>query len=191
MDILVTPRLTLRPPIALDADDIAHWLADWDVAKMLGQVPWPYALVDAENWLTTMNHPEKQIYTIHRQSLIGVAGFVGSGTARSLGYWLGKPWHGHGFMHEALMCLFDRIFSEQGVERIEAGVISDNPVSLKLQQGLGFEITGTTETDSVPRKSKVQVITTVLTREKWLDRKIAAVSTFNPLHQQQSSQFAA
>ena len=191
MHILVTPRLTLRPPIALDADDIAHWLSDWDVAKMLGRVPWPYSLEEAEKWVATMSDPQKQIYTIHRQSLIGVAGFVGNGATCSLGYWLAKPWQGRGFMREALTCLFDFVFSHQELLKIEAGVVADNPASLKLQLGLGFEITGEIETDSVPRGSRVQVITTSLAREAWLNRRIAGMATAIPSHQQQSSQFAA
>jgi RimJ/RimL family protein N-acetyltransferase len=191
MNILITPRLTLRPPIALDADDIAHWLLDWDVTKMLGRVPWPYSLDDAEKWVSNASDPQKQIYTIHRQSLIGVAGFVGSGSTRTLGYWLAKPWHRHGFMREALTCLFDLTFSDQLITTIESGVVTDNPASLKLQAGLGFEITGEMEADSIPRKSKVTVINTVLKRETWLNYRIVAVSEIASSLQQQSSQFAA
>ena len=191
MDILVTPRLTLRPPIALDADDIAHWLSDWDVAKMLGRSPYPYTLEDAKKWLATVGGHEKQVYSIHRQSLIGVAGFVGTGQTRSLGYWLAKPWHGQGFMREALTCLLDLVFSDPKLLKIEAGVVMDNPASLKLQTNLGFEITGEKEIDSVPRKSKVLVTTTVLKREAWFDRRIAAIATAIPSYQQHASQFAA
>jgi RimJ/RimL family protein N-acetyltransferase len=182
--------LTLRPPIALDADDIAYWLSDWDVAKMLGRVPWPYSFEEAEKWIATMSDPQKHIYTIHRHSLIGVAGVVGSGETRTLGYWLGKPWHGQGFMREALTCLFDYIFSVHDITTIVAGVVTDNPASLKLQTGLGFEISGEMQTESVPRKSKVTVITTVLTREAWLARSNIDFLASKPSLQQQSSQFA-
>jgi RimJ/RimL family protein N-acetyltransferase len=191
MDILITPRLTLRPPIALDADDIAHWLSDWDVTRMLGRVPWPYSFEEAEKWVAHAADPQKQIYTIHRQSLIGVAGFVGTGAARSLGYWLGKPWHGRGFMREALTCLFDLTFSDPQITAIESGVVTDNPASLKLQAGLGFEIMGEIETDSIPRKSKVTVINTVLKRETWLDQRIADVSIKASSLPHQAAQFAA
>jgi RimJ/RimL family protein N-acetyltransferase len=191
VEILVTPRLTLRPPIALDADDIAHCLSDWDVAKMLGRSPYPYSLADAEKWLATRHDPEKRVFSIHRQSLIGMAGFVGTGDTRSLGYWLGKPWHRRGFMGEALTCLLDVVFADPELLKIEAGVITDNPASLKLQMGLGFEVTGEKEIDSVPRQSRVTVITTELTREAWHSRSNAGFLAAKPSLQQQSSQFAA
>jgi 8-oxo-dGTP diphosphatase len=190
MDILITPRLTLRPPIALDADDIAHWLSDWDVTKMLAFVPWPYGIEDAEKWIASTADPEKQIYTIHRQSLIGVAGLFGSGNVRMLGYWLGKPWHGQGFMQEALTCLFDLAFSNLEIDIITSGAAIDNSASLKLQQYLGFEITGNKKAYFVPRKSEVLMATTVLTRETWLGKTNNSFSGAKPSHQQHSSQFA-
>ena len=197
MDILITPRLTLRPPIALDADEITHWLQDWDVVKMLGRVNWPNTIEDAEKWIATMGDPEKQLYTIHRQSLIGVAGFVGVGDTRNLGYWLAKPWHRQGFMREALTRLFDQVFSAGEIATITAGAVFDNPASLKLQESLGFKITGETETISVPRKTKVKVITTVLTRKDWFAREVwlgraeTGFSRKSQPHQQQSSLFTA
>jgi RimJ/RimL family protein N-acetyltransferase len=189
MDILITPRLTLRPPIALDADDIAHWLSDWDVTKMLAFVPWPYGVEDAEKWIASTVDPEKQIYTIHRQSLIGVAGLFGSGDTRSLGYWLGRPWHRHGFMLEALTCLFDLAFSNLEIDFITSGAAIDNSASLELQHRLGFEITGQKQTYFVPRKSQVVMATTLLTRENWLGRFIGDTSMQDSAHQQQAAEF--
>ena len=185
MEILITPRLTIRPPIAYDADDIAHLLQEWDVAKMLSRIPWPYSTIDAENWLATMGDPEKQVYTIHRHGLIGVAGFAGSGNARNLGYWLGKPWHGHGFMREALTLLLNKVFADQHISKIDSSVISDNIASLKLQAGLGFEFTGEVEIKSIARKAKVQAVKTVLTREAWRARAEFGLSKQKYLDQPQ------
>lgn len=189
MEILVTPRLTLRPPIALDADDIAHWLSDWDVTKMLGRVPWPYSLDEAEKWIANAKDPEKRIYTIHRQSLIGVAGLIGSGHTPTLAYWLAKPYHGHGFMREALSYLLDLAFSDPNITAVQSGVAIDNVASLNLQRSLGFQIIGEEETYSVPRKSAVTLITTRLTSEAWLER----TNPYLPAQSQQqhASLFAA
>ena len=51
MHVLITPRLTMRPPASPDADDIALWLSDPAVARMLGPVPHPYASTDAMEWI--------------------------------------------------------------------------------------------------------------------------------------------
>ena len=42
MDILVTRRLTLRPPLEVDAEAITSALQNKDVTRMLANVPNPY-----------------------------------------------------------------------------------------------------------------------------------------------------
>ena len=42
MDILVTKRLTLRPPLEVDIDDIALFIGNRNVSRMLARVPYPY-----------------------------------------------------------------------------------------------------------------------------------------------------
>ena len=49
--LIRTGRLTLRRPVAGDAEAIANALANYRVAKMLTRVPQPYHLEDAEDWL--------------------------------------------------------------------------------------------------------------------------------------------
>ena len=51
MDILVTKRLTLRPPLEVDIDDIAEFIGNWNVSRMLARVPHPYFPKDAEDWI--------------------------------------------------------------------------------------------------------------------------------------------
>src|SRR5690606_29048014 len=89
MHVLVTRRLTLRTPTWLDAEDIAAGLANWNVARMLAPVPFPYHLEDADEWLAHVaKTPDDLVYTIHRERLIGVVSLHGGGPTPSLGYWL-------------------------------------------------------------------------------------------------------
>jgi RimJ/RimL family protein N-acetyltransferase len=48
---LITERLILRPPQQGDAEPIALYLNDLDVAGNLARVPFPYHLSDARAWL--------------------------------------------------------------------------------------------------------------------------------------------
>jgi RimJ/RimL family protein N-acetyltransferase len=48
---LFTDRLVLRAPQLGDAEPIAHYLNDMDVAGNLARVPFPYHLSDARAWL--------------------------------------------------------------------------------------------------------------------------------------------
>ena len=62
MDILVTRRLTLRPPLDVDADAIATALQNKDVTRMLTNVPNPYGLDDAVNWIKRVDEDKHSAY---------------------------------------------------------------------------------------------------------------------------------
>lgn len=164
MQILVTSRLTLRPPVAADAEEIALWLSNWNVARMLGPVPYPYACADAKNWIASLAAtPESLVFTIHRERLIGVVSIDGGGEEPRLGYWLAEPWHGRGFMTEAARALIAHAFATTEARLVRSAVFVDNPRSLRTQQKLGFAVTGTGEIFSRPRGETVRSITTELT----------------------------
>ena len=164
MDILVTRRLSLRPPIAYDADDIALWLANPTVARMLARVPQPYHRRDAADWIGSVRQGDDDVFTIHRERLIGVASIeYGLGHAE-LGYWLGAPWQGRGFMTEALGALLAHVFEKRDLSEIRSSAFAGNRASLRVQEKLGFAITGTADIWSVPRQAMVGAVTTRLTR---------------------------
>lgn len=151
MHVLVTRRLTLRPPTPLDAEEIALGLSNWNVARMLAQVPFPYGVEDAEAWIAGLAQtPDALVYTIHRERLIGVVA-IGGGPEPRLDYWLGERWHGQGFMTEAAGALLSYAFSVRGYPVVRSTVFADNPASLRVQEKLGFAVTGAGETWSRSR----------------------------------------
>jgi RimJ/RimL family protein N-acetyltransferase len=166
MQVLVTRRLTLRPPAMLDAEDIALWLSNWNVTRMLSPVPYPYARGDAEAWIASVAGKADELhYTVHRERLIGCVSIGLDGEVGGLGYWLGEPWHGRGFMTEAARALVAHAFETQGIRQIDSCVFADNPKSLRTQEKLGFTVTGTGELFSLARGEMVQTITTRLTAQ--------------------------
>lgn len=165
MHILVTRRLTLRPPIALDAEDIALWLGDWNVARMLSRVPFPYGHDDAADWIAGLaGGPEALAYTIHRERLIGVVSIEGSGPEPELGYWLAGSRHGHGYMTEAARALIGHAFATRPIAAIRSSVFVDNKASQRVQEKLGFAIADGGTVWSLPRNEMVAVFGTRLTR---------------------------
>lgn len=166
MHVLVTPRLTLRPPAYPDVEDLALWLSDLGVARMLGPVPHPYAPADARSWIDRVrSRPRDLVYTIHRERLIGVVSIEDVGEAPRLGYWLAAPWHGRGFMTEAARRLLAHAFADRGLTAVRSSVFADNPASLGVQRKLGFAVTGRGETWSRSRGENVPTWTTELTAE--------------------------
>ena len=164
MHILVTRRLTMRPPVLPDAEDIALHLSNPTVARMLGPVPHPYWSRDAEEWIASLaNEPRGLVYTIHRERLIGVVSLDGGGPEPRLGYWLAAPWHGRGFMSEAARALLRHAFATRRIDAVSSSVFIDNPASLRVQEKLGFVVTGVGDTWCRARAAPGTTWTTRLT----------------------------
>lgn len=164
MHVLVTRRLTMRPPVLPDAEDIALHLSNPNVARMLAPVPLPYWSRDAEEWIANLaNEPQGLVYTIHRERLIGVVSLEGGGPEPRLGYWLAEPWHGRGFMSEAARALLCHAFATRRIDAVSSSVFIDNPASLRVQEKLGFAVTGAGDTWCRARAATVATWTTRLT----------------------------
>lgn len=61
----------------------------------------------------------------------------------TLGYWLGTPFTGHGFMREAVRTVVESGFAEHRLNRIEAGTVPENERSQRLLTACGFQREGT------------------------------------------------
>jgi len=165
MHILVTRRLTLRPPSRLDAEDIALWLSNFNVARNLTRVPFPYSRTDAEDWIAGLaNAPGALVYTIHRERLIGVVSIEGTGPEPELGYWLAERSHGNGYMTEAARVLIGHAFATRNIGAVRSAVFVDNKGSQRVQEKLGFAIAGAQTLWSNPRNEMVPAFRTRLTR---------------------------
>jgi RimJ/RimL family protein N-acetyltransferase len=172
MTILKTPRFILRPPAMGDAEPIAHYLNDFDVAGNLARVPFPYRLGDARAWLRTRRPGLPLDETNFAIDLpeIGFAGQIGfhrgpAGTI--LGYWLGKPYWGQGIMTEAVIASLDWYFRVSGAAEVISGVFAFNAASLAIQTKLGFTQTGRSTLLCLARNAEVEHIDTIITRAAW------------------------
>jgi RimJ/RimL family protein N-acetyltransferase len=169
MDILVTKRLTLRPPLEVDLDDIAEFIGNPKVSRMLSKVPHPYFRKDAEEWLehvtANIDAGRYMAFTIHRERLIGAVSLTGfDDGVPILGYWLAEPAWGKGYATEASAAILAHAFNTRQVETVEAGMAKFNPASLNVQKKLGFKVTGEKSIWSVSRGEMVESWTTELTR---------------------------
>ncbi len=169
MELLITRRLTLRPPLEVDADDVALHLSNWNVTRMLARVPFPYDRQDALDWLKRceLAGDEKITFTIHRERLIGVVGIEDRGNGPVLGYWLAEQWWGQGYMTEAAGAVLGYFFAKRPEAKILSSVFADNPASLALQRRMGFQVTGGGEQFSSARQAMVGDIHTELTARQF------------------------
>ena len=76
--------------------------------------------------------------------LVGVVGLRVDASTRigRLGYWVGRRFWGHGVATEAAGRLARWALANLDLERLEAGVITDNPASAAVLRRIGFRHTG-------------------------------------------------
>ena len=93
---------------------------------------------------------------------IGVVGIELRHGRWHLGYWLNRYYWRCGFMGEAVAGTLERFSRRMPEATIHSGVFVDNPASMKLQEKLGFHITGCSEVYSFARSTMVPHVETIL-----------------------------
>ncbi|MEM9734069.1 MAG: GNAT family N-acetyltransferase [Pseudomonadota bacterium] len=167
LDILVTRRLTLRPPLEVDAEPMALALANPNTARMLSHVPNPYTVEDALEFIKGTR--EKGAYfSIYRQRFLGVVSIrPAHGKEANLGYWLEQSAWGQGYMSEATRAVVSWYFSKTDAPAIQSGYYEDNPASAAVLDKLGFQPVGEGRQDNATRKTSVKTISMELTQERF------------------------
>ena len=89
-----------------------------------------------------------------------------------LGYWLGKPFWGRGYMPEAAGELLRRGFEDLGMTTIWCGYYDGNEKSKRVQQKLGFVYHHTADDVEVPLLNEIRIgHSSILTKEQWLKNR--------------------
>jgi RimJ/RimL family protein N-acetyltransferase len=136
--------------------------------------PWPYTLDDAHDFIGRLDSTDLTKTTLAitlENALIGgidvrmnPASHSQSGPGPNLGYWLGHPFWGRGYMTEAARGFLPRVFAAGLGDVVYSGGFADNAASLRVQEKLGFIHDGETMLYARPRGEKFPHINTVLTR---------------------------
>jgi RimJ/RimL family protein N-acetyltransferase len=141
--VLRTERLELRPLALGDAARIAALAGDWDIARMTARIPYPYSLVDADAWISSIGDGEFVRGIVHQGQLIGACGYVvDESGAAEIGYWIGKDHWGQGFATEAARAIIGHCFGAGGFKRVVCCHYQDNPASKRVIEKLGFRLIG-------------------------------------------------
>ena len=155
IDVITTDRLRLRPPQPADAGRIAELANDAELAGMTAALPHPYALGDAQAWLSQQGDPASPernfAIELGGEGLVGVVGFRpgDAGPWPELGYWIGRPYWGGGLATEAVRSALVWAERDWGRRAVTAGHFADNPASARVLEKAGFLYTG----DRAPYRS--------------------------------------
>jgi RimJ/RimL family protein N-acetyltransferase len=168
MDVeLATPRLRLRQQRESDIPSVVDGLNDWEVARWLTVVPYPYTQADAEDWLARQRPPAP----CHAHFAIDLpgAGLIGVISLDDhLGYWLLRAHHGKGYMTEAGVALLEWHFSEQPDDEVISSYHIGNAASASVQHKLGLVETGEREMRFVrSQRRQIEHVVTRLTRAQF------------------------
>ncbi|MBM6915872.1 GNAT family N-acetyltransferase [Gemmiger formicilis] len=176
--LLTTERLLLRPWQEADVNDLYFYSRDPDVGPACGWAP-HQSLEESRAVLRgILSGPECYALCIKETNKpIGTAELMLRGntdvTDRAdeceLGYWLGKPYWGRGYMPEAAAELLRHAFEDLNMRAVWCGYHEGNDKSRRVQEKLGFvfhhahpvQVLGQQRISRVNR----------LTREQWLTRR--------------------
>jgi 8-oxo-dGTP diphosphatase len=152
---LRTARLTLRPLAPEDAAPLHRLVNDWEVAKTLARVPFPYPRELADEWIASTRAQlaagEAWHLAIEAQgALVGCVGLrldrpggqAGGAQEAELGYWVGRPSWGQGLAPEAAGALSRWAIEALGLSTIHASALRDNARSQAVLRRIGLRPAG-------------------------------------------------
>ncbi|MBR0679983.1 GNAT family N-acetyltransferase [Roseomonas eburnea] len=163
---LATERFLLRPLRAEDAAELHRLVNDWEVAKTLARVPFPYPRDLADEWIgsTAERVAAGEAYhlAIARREddvLVGCVGLTLDVAARSaeLGYWVGRRHWGQGIAPEAAGRLSRWALANLNIDRLTASALTDNARSAAVLTRIGFRETGAGAQDFLSRGGAMPV----------------------------------
>jgi ribosomal-protein-alanine N-acetyltransferase len=174
--VLRTPRLTLAPLASSYATPLFELLNDWEVVRMLSEVPWPLRYEDVADFLAKQPDPSIDGFIV-----LGEDGPIGEVVIKKpgwgeppremprLGYFIFRKYWRAGYGTEAIGALIDYAFETYPADRVGAGVFHDNPASRGLLEKLGFVAMGLNSCHSRSRGVEVETVDMQITREKWAE----------------------
>ena len=139
------PGALLRPWQAEDAPSLARHEDNPRVAAcMRDAFPSPYSLDDASRFIAMATGPSPDLFLA-----IEVGGEAAGGIGihplddvyrqtAEIGYWLAEPFWGKGIVTDAVRALVPVAFERTGAVRIQAGIFSNNPASMRVLEKCGF-----------------------------------------------------
>lgn len=141
---LMTERLLLDQPGMADVDLIARYCID-PVFELYMTTPWPYEREHATDFVrhyVVDGWASGREYTWairHSGEFVGILGYrTGRG---DIGFWIGAPHRGHGYMPEAVGAVADWLFTGQ-VASIDWFCLVGNTASAAVAQKAGFTFGG-------------------------------------------------
>lgn len=143
----VGPRCGWKPHESIDTSKEI-------ISNFINFHPYCYAVCLKEN----INHPIGCIELMEKED----------SSVKELGFWLGKPYWGNGYIKEASSALIEYGFNELDATLIYCGYYEGNHNSKRVQEKLGFEFDHKEMNHYIHQLDKTVIsIVNVMTRDRW------------------------
>ncbi|MEM6823562.1 MAG: GNAT family N-acetyltransferase [Pseudomonadota bacterium] len=170
---ITTPRLHLIPVTEADPAEVAQAIGNYDVARWLGRVPYPYGPDDARAFIEANVEQEGRVWFVRDAE--GIAG--GVAIDRELGYWLARSAWGQGYATEMADAAVDVHFQDTPEEGLESNHFPGNDRSARVLLKLGFQYTGERPVKSLALAQTIESRAMTLSRERWRARREILIKT--------------
>lgn len=140
-----TERLLIKTPEIDDKFELTQLINDKDVIKWLSEIPFPYTLSHAEEFIErsrerVLKQESYNFMIFQDKKMIGGIGLSEfNNKSCQVGYWLGKKYWGNGFATEAVNGILDFGFKQLSLEEIFAAYKIDNDGSKRVLTKCGFQ----------------------------------------------------
>lgn len=176
--VMETDRLILRRWEESDAESLYKYAKDPDVGPIAGWPPHQSVEESRDVIKNVFSAPEafavclkednKAIGAIELK-LNGATDMTDQDDECELGYWIGKPFWGHGLIPEAAEEIIRHGFEDLGMNKIWCGYYDGNEKSRRVQEKCGFQYQWTTKDVDVPLMNEKRTgHVSLLTREEWI-----------------------
>ena len=175
--LIETPRLILRMAKIEDAEPMfRNWASDPEVTKFL---TWPaYQSIDSaypilNMWIRDYEKPDFYQWMIVLKEIgepigsISVVNHRDDIAESEIGYCIGRSWWHKGIMTEALAAVMQFLFTEVGMNRIEAKHDINNPNSGGVMKKCGMKYEGTSRASDRNNQGICDIAQYAILREDW------------------------
>ncbi|MCK9307272.1 MAG: GNAT family N-acetyltransferase [Methanoculleus sp.] len=141
----VTPSSVLRTWAPDDAESLVRHANNPRIAAMMRDgFPSPYTPADARRFISAAMDTTSHLYLaidVCGEAVGGIGIQPLDGVKRrtaEIGYWLSESFWGRGFVTDAVRSLVPVAFETFDIVRLEAGIFSSNPASMRVLEKCGF-----------------------------------------------------
>ena len=142
---IITPNCILRDWVPGDAGSLARHANNPRIAAtMRDAFPSPYTLEDAQRFISLATSPMPNLL-LAIEIMDEAVGGIGihplddvKHRSAEIGYWLSESLWGKGIMTAAVASLVPVAFERYDIVRLQAGIFSNNPASMRVLEKCGF-----------------------------------------------------